>query len=511
MENYDVVVIGSGISGALVSYELAKSGYKVLILESGGKVYFHDQLKLHDNFVNLGNDEFQHESNNYNFSEKYLKGVGGTSIAWLGISLRFFPDDFKMKSLYGVGRDWPISYSDLDYWYEQAEREIGVSGTSELYNLYLPNNKINLPMPPVNPSILSKKLALSLNGEYFLGRRCWVSNLPQAINTVANYDGRSKCQGSHSCVAGCPTGAKYDARVHVNKAIQFGAKLLEFSTAIKLNISKTTNNINSVTYKSTNNTTHSVSAKLFVLANNTIEVARLLHASKSTKFPNGLANSSKMVGRNLMTHPVLMSAALSEEKLQKYKGGLISSGIDCFTVGEFRKKHSGFRTDVADDGFNISPDLRAHFINEYSKYNLDKYNEISLLSLFEQLQNEECGLVFFDQFDKYGLPLFKVKYHIDEYTLNGVKKAKALHEFVFKKIGSHKMYHSSNFLSIGHIMGSTVMGDNPINSVVNSNLQAHDHENLYIIGGSVFPSSSFKNPTLTIAALALRLAKKIRS
>src|SRR5262249_30725187 len=277
---FDVVIIGSGIAGALAAYRLATAKKKVLILEAGGvapeslgrwamvenfiassskttespfcgedvlpvdntkditlkprpyRFVEPDTAKLGENYYAYADDRNDKINPTNRFKSYYVRLVGGSTWHWQAIYVRMLPNDFRMRELYGVGFDWPISYRDIEPWYVDAEYEIGVAGSDEendeyyerLFHAY---RSKRFPMRPLVPSYLDKQIAAAIDGgalNDFPKQRLKVNTVPHAINSQ-DYNGRPACDGYTSCIPLCPIKARSEAIVHVEKALKAGAIL----------------------------------------------------------------------------------------------------------------------------------------------------------------------------------------------------------------------------------------------------------------------------------------------
>ncbi len=224
----DVVVIGAGVAGCLAALKIVRKGASVLILESGPR-FQRDELV--ENFRNAAckgdfmepypakpwapQPKFQPVDNNYliqkgpdPYRAMYVRGVGGTTWHWAGQAFRLLPNDFRIKSLYGVGRDWPISYDDLESFYYEAEVEMGVSGDTDLDS---PRTK-PYPLPPIPLPYGLQRIKERLTGSPYV-----VSIGPQARNSIP-YDGRPACCGNNNCMPVCPIDAQYNGAISAAKA-----------------------------------------------------------------------------------------------------------------------------------------------------------------------------------------------------------------------------------------------------------------------------------------------------
>ena len=528
----DVLIIGSGVAGALVAAKLAATGVNVCIMEAGAPVdrpqavqtFWKALIKVPEcpypsvpEAMHPSTDQltgWYRQSGPDLFKSTYLKVVGGTTWHWMGTSLRLLPSDFELHKRFGRGADWPMTYAELEPFYGQAENELGVSGDSA-QDLGSPRSAA-YPMARIPPSYLDSVFSNALAGSPYK-----VQSTPQARNSEYR-DERMACCGSASCIPVCPVQAKYDATVHVNKAVKAGATLLSKSTAVALNVGAD-GRITSVRFRRWDNSEGVFTAKVVVLACNAIETPRLLLASQTAALPKGVANSSDQVGRNLMDHPVQLSWALSKEPVYPYRGPLSTSGIENLRDGAFRDKRGAFRIEIGNEGWSWPTGAPASTAEELAKQGLQgepmkaamaeaTAHHVRLGALIEQ-EPDANNRVTLDakERDMYGVPLPHIDYRISDYVKDGLAQAKVAHTDIFTRMQASGLNHAPAYFGAGHIMGTTKMGANPSTSVVDSSLRSHDHRNLFMVGASVFPTGGTANPTLTIAALSLRAVSAIRA
>ena len=528
----DVLVVGSGVAGALVAAKLAAAGVKVCIMEAGAPVnrseavqtYWKALIKVPESAyppVPQAMHPLTHEPTGWYqqsgpdlFKSTYLKLVGGTTWHWLGTCLRLLPSDFALQTRFGRGVDWPLSYAELEPFYGQAEQEMGVSGDNA-QDLGSPRSS-TFPMAKIPPSYLDNVMAQALEGSPYQ-----VRSTPQARNSEFR-DQRMACCGSSSCIPVCPVQAKYDATVHVGKAVAAGAVLLEKSTAVHLDVG-TDGLISSVRFRRWDNSEGVFRARVVVLACNAIETPRLLLASKTSSLPNGVANRSDQVGRNLMDHPVQLSWALSKEPVYPYRGPLSTSGIENLRDGAFRKQRSAFRIEIGNDGWSWPTGAPGTTATELAKQGLQGQalkaatadaasRHMRIASLMEQEPDPENRVSLDTKArDMYGVPLPHISYRVSDYVKQGMAEARKAHTDIFTRMQATALEHGPSYFGAGHIMGTTRMGNDPQTSVVDASLRSHDHRNLFMLGSSVFPTTGTANPTLTIAALSLRAVSAIQN
>jgi choline dehydrogenase-like flavoprotein len=532
----DVVIVGAGIAGTLVGHRLARAGVRVVILESGPWVDRGEALRAYRNnpvktpeapyplqpyaprpsVLDL-RDGYYVQDGPATFGSTYERRVGGTTWHWQGTAMRLVPNDFRLRSLYGVGRDWPIGYEELEPWYVEAEKAIGVAGDPD-DDLGSPRSA-PYPLPPIPASYLDRRIDAVLRPQ---GLRVRLS--PHARNSVP-FQGRPPCCGSNTCVPICPIGAKYDASVHARLAQQSDARIVDRAIAHRIDVDED-GSVKVVAFKRPDGSEHEAVGKYVVIAAHGIETPRLLLMSRSDGRPAGVANSSGQVGRNLMDHPVQVSLALARDPVYPYRGPEEISGIEHMRDGTFRMRHAAFRMPIGNDGWSFGGDTLVALAGKLigggrrggdlaAALNHDGLRQVRLAALIEQLPNPDNRVTLAEQRDALGLPRPRITYHYDEYTLGAVGEARRLAGLVFDGLGATQRQHVASLFGAGHIMGTYRMGTDARDSVVDTFGRTHDHANLFLVGSGVFPTGATANPTLTLAALALRtaahLAEEMRS
>lgn len=526
----DILIIGSGIAGALAGAKLAQKGLKVAFLESGKRVdrsdavetfwnatikvpesaYPNDPTAPHPLTHRIG--DYYQQMGPEDFKSTYIKVVGGTTWHWLGTTLRNVPADFKMKSLYGHAVDWPFDYAALEPFYLAAEQEIGVSGDSD-DDLGSPRSG-SFPMPMIPQTYLDKYFTKALEGSKYQ-----VRSTPQGRNSVTK-DDRPECCGNGSCIPVCPVQAKYDATIHLDQAEAAGAVIYEQTTATRLNLAKD-GQIDSVDFRRADGSTGTAKGKVVVVAAHAIETPRLLLNSAQEGAANGIANSSDQVGRNLMDHPSKLSWAETPEPVWPYRGPLSTSGIENLRDGDFRKNYAAFRIEIGNDGHNwptgaplstaaelISQGLRGTELDAAIKNKTARH--IRLASLVEQSPEASNRVTLDpDKRDANGVPLPRIHYDYSDYTRAGLDAAEKAHNEVFAALKATNVNHAKDINGSGHVIGTVRMGTDASSAVVDADLRSFNHRNLFLLGSGTFPTSATANPTLTIAALSLRAVNAI--
>jgi glucose dehydrogenase len=515
------------------------------------------------------------------FKSTYERLAGGTS-HWMGLTPRLVPNDFRMNEKYKLPfPNWPISYETLMPWYEKAEAELGVSGDVADHGFagltFSPGYAF--PMPRIPPSLFDQHVNETLahltdeetKSLEFLGTAAPVTSLtvrslPAARNSQP-YRNRRACAGNTSCIPICPIQAKYDATITLNEATNNGAKLMDRTVAneILLDANNRVSGINFITYKGESGPklvtgSECIKAKIYVIAANAIETPRLLLMSKSERMPNGVANSSGMVGCNLMDHPQFLSWGLLPVQVFPYRGPLVTSAIGDLCDGPFRAQRAAFRISLGNEAWSAvvggvggDPEVTTlDFINGVNLSGLNKKASTQLAdnsALLGDKLRDTLGNLISRQFriafaveqspdannrvtlssatDALDLPRPKIAYNLSDYTKQGIAAAFRLKKLIFAKLGAEDFTQTGDgdpagfdqviegkterltYGGAGHVMGTYRMGDDPKTSVVNSLQRSHDHANLYLVGSGTFPTVGTANPTITLSALALRTTESI--
>lgn len=529
----DVVIVGSGAIGAMAAYQLARAGGRVLLLEAGDEVdrpkavarfqssldkgpnspYASPAWAPHPELAHLERYLIDDGGGVDRFIGIYTRVVGGTTWHFTGFATRLRPNDFRMKSLYGVGVDWPIAYADLEPFYEEAEKEWGVAGTLG-EDMGAPRST-PYPLPGIPMSYLDKAVATAVKP---LGMT--VGPFPQARNSVL-HDGRPPCCGSASCVPICPIGAKYDGSVHVAKAVKAGAQLVTRSVAYQIDVGAD-GRVSAIHVKRPDGSEAVVRGKVFVVAAHAVETPKLLLISRGEHSPRGVANSSDQVGRNLMSQASYDTRGLSRDPIYPYRGPITTSGILELRDGPFRAHHAAIGTSMLNRGWAIGTgpvDLARSLAEkglrgEALRQEIDRQlaRQLYVDTAAEMLPDPANRVVpDFDRLDASGIPRPRVRCRIDDYTRRGLEIARTRHAAIMKAMHCTDVTVEPLSQSVAIIAGTTRMGADPKTSVVDADLRSHDHPNLFLLGTGVFPTTPINPPTLTAAALALRAARRIES
>ncbi|WP_276301203.1 GMC family oxidoreductase [Halorussus lipolyticus] len=525
-ERADVCIVGAGPAGALSAHRLARRGYDVVVLEAGERFDFEDRKARMERDIRPGHgplsvwemggprDRFSSEGEwFYPLNAARVKGVGGTTLHWQGMVMRLHETDFH---------SWPIEYSDLRPYYARAEEALGVAGADD--NPYAPPRERPFPMPAFPPSHSDSIFAEACED---LG--VTMHSVPNARNSEA-YDDRSACVGYGTCKPVCPSGAKYTADHHVEKAESEGARVIDQAPVQRLEHDDSGERVTAAVYATPDGATHRQEAREFVLAAGGVEIPRLLLLSESSQYPDGLANSSGAVGRYFMDHLFAGVGGTVDRETRQNHVGFITSECHQFYDDPTRGTEGsdgGIPEWTAEDGSEPAPDsIKLEFLNyagpspvemalsgdEWGDDLLDTLregygNSIAMGGLVGQRpRKENCITLDSSTTDDHGNPVPEIHWRVDDRTKASLRRANEIQRAVMDELGADVSWTvgPENTGPAFHHMGTTRMGTDPAESVVNPRLRTHDLRNLAIASSSVFRTSGALNPTLTIAALALK-------
>lgn len=593
---YDVVIVGAGVSGAIIAHELSQSGFRVLVLEAGPG---HDltvpgyEQYLSRFYAAASKDNNAPYPLNRNapmprstdvrglrpgepdatgylvqngpvaLDSTYTRVVGGTTMHWEGKALRMLPEDFEMRTRFGRGLDWPISYQQLAPYYCKAEFELGVSADVEdqAYHGIRFDPGYVYPMRGIPVSYLDKTVARGLNGAEVSLRgekfTLTVRSTPQARNGVPNprYDGGKgyvpagavsveqveqgeRCQGNNNCVPICPVQAKYHAGKTLVKALATGrVKLLPQAVASKVVIDPGNGRVRHIEFKaysdpgSTEHATGIARGRVFVLAANAVENARLMLASD-------LPGTSNLVGRNLMDHPFLLTWGLMPEVVGTMRGTQSTSGIQDLRGGAFRRRQAAFAVSIHNDGWSWATGspytVLADIVDRQNQFGaalrrrlVDQISRQLQLAFMVELLPDQNNRVTVDAryTDSLGNLRPVISYGLSDYTLDGIAYSRQLSRLIFQRLGveDHTTYDPLDYAYVSykgegytvrggnHWAGTHIMGTGAKDSVVDGAQRSWDHGNLYLVGAGSMPTTGTSNTTLTLSALAFLTAERIRN
>ena len=547
---YDVCIVGSGAGGGMAAYILTASGANVVMLEAGPAWYASrgDSNMLLPAYASPRRGastktrpfgEFDACDGGFNIEgEPYTRApgtrfnwwrarmLGGRTNHWGRISLRFGPDDFRGKSLDGLGDDWPISYNDVAPYYDRIDRLIGIFGSNE----GLRNHPDGVFLPPPKPrcyELLVKKASDKLN----------ITCIPSRLSIITKpTNGRMACHYCGQCNRGCTTRSNFSSPDVLIAPAQKTGRLTLLTNAMVREVTVGPDGLaTGVSYIDRNSgADEHVRAKVVVLAASALESSRILLNSKSGRFPQGLANSSGTVGKyitdttgadvagfipSMMDHVphnedgvggmhVYMPWWLDNRKLDFPRGYHIE------VWGGLGAPQAGFMGGI--QRYEPGGGYGASLKNDYRRY----YGAtIGFSGRGEMIPNEQSFCEIDPEVkDRFGIPVLRFHWAWTDHEYNQARHMQETFRALVAEMGGtvfsrmptrEQGYGISTGGAIIHELGGTRMGNDPKTSVVNANCQAHDVKNLFVADGGPFVTQADKNPTWTILALSMRTSDYI--
>jgi choline dehydrogenase-like flavoprotein len=444
-------------------------------------------------------------------SVSMFNAVGGSTILYAGHFPRLHPSDFRVRSLDGVADDWPLDYATLEPFYAQNDRMMGVAGLAG-DPAYPPKE---MPLPPVPLGRLGETVAHGFNR---LGWHWWPSD--SAIATQP-YGGRAPCINLGPCISGCAQGAKASTDLtYWPAAERMGVRLRTRCRVREVTVGSD-GMADGVIYVDEQGVEHRQRAEIVVLACNGIGTPRLLLHSRSRSFPDGLANRSGQVGRNLMFHPYGMVVGLFDEPLDGHVGptgcGLMSQ--EFYETDASRGFVRGYSFELL-RGFGPMASALWGLSKGLVRWGEDHHRSFAevfgraagLLAICEDLPEPENRVTLDPEWvDGSGIPAPRIDYRLGENSLRMLEHGVARASEALEAAGAHRVVSEAPMRVAGwHLMGTARMGTDPETSVVNEWGRCHDVRNLFIVDGSVFVTAGAVNPTSTIQALALYVGDRIK-
>jgi choline dehydrogenase-like flavoprotein len=547
----DFVVVGAGAAGGVMAKELASAGFDVVVLEQGphhrARDFRHDELTLRPSYEpaslrpsNLRDHHYpgrptllnDHALQPNTFRKapeeeaaiapavRYGRCVGGGSVHFTGNYWRFHETDFVERSRWGpiAGTgfsDWPITYADLEPYYTKAERDLGISGLAGASPFDPPRSK-PYPVPPLpvkSSGVLFERGARKLGWHAFPA--------PLAILSEA-YQNRSKCVHCGFCEGfGCEMGAKSSTLATVLPvAVETGRCEIRAECYVrKIEIDRT-GRVTGVVYFDSHKHQHAQKAKAVVVCANGAETPRLLLLSKSRMFPQGLANSSGLVGRFLMFASTTQVQGLFERPLNEFKSVQVTRVVhDFYDADPRRGFYGGGGLDARFGYYPITFALRGlppdapRWGPAYKGMLRDYFTRTMTVAAHATALPVERNSITLDPQvkDAWGLPALRVTYQDHPDNLRTLEFLQQRSKELLEAAGAQRTWARTirERTTSQHLMGTCRMGHDREHSVVDSEHRAHDVPNLFIVDGSSFVTSGRNQPTCTIQALAYRAADRL--
>jgi len=513
-EKAEVLIVGAGASGSVYAAVLAKQGKKVVVLEQGPNWQLSDLTSsdIWGRRLKPAGGPFILEGKHpvsYGFQGGW--GVGGAALHYFANFPRLMPSDFKMNSEHGRAHDWPISYQDVAPFYDKVARDVGVSGDAKAEEAWRPAGE-PYPMPPMKTF---------RNGQVWLKgfAAAGIRMVPAAVGmNSTEYKGRPACIYDGWCHVGCPIGALANPLVtYLGDARKAGAEVRPWSTVTRVLTNSQGTRVTGVEYYDRNKERQVQEANVVVLAAWAAQNPRLLLNSATDKHPKGLANSSGLVGKYMMTHFISGTSAIFDEDLENHMG---TTGAQYMSYERYSKTShkEGFGSTFIVAGFaqktsglggiaNARLDLFGAELDAFMKRGKRGFSRIGAFG--EELPNIENRIELVGDKDEFGMPLAKIihTYDKDAEAVWNANFAEGLE--IAEAAGAKDVWSARGPMPTIHLMGGTIMGTDADNSVVDSYGQTHEIPNLYIAGPGNFATAGASNPTYTIFALSLRGAEQL--
>jgi len=532
-DEVDFVIIGSGAAGGILAKELSTNGFRVVVLEQGPYLtesdFSHNEIEILAQDKLTNHPKLQPNTFRKTPDEKakpqralvYGRCVGGTSVHFTANFWRFHEIDFVERSKIGpipgtTFTDWPITYADLEPYYTKVEWEIGVSGLAGASPFDPPRSK-PYPMPPLpvkSSGVIFERAASKLGWHPFPA--------PMAILSQPR-PGRSACINCGFCLAfGCEVGAKSSSlATAIRMAEKTGrCEIRPNSYVHRIETDANGRAVGAVYFDEQRNT-HLQKAKAVVVCANGAETPRLLLLSANKQFPNGLANSSGFVGKNLMLNSGAISTGVFEHPLNDYKGFAVSRifhdfyELDAQKVGFYGGGGIDARFDMTPIGFAMGglPPGTPRWGKDFKaalSHNFTRTMEIFCHGTSLPLENNSFSLDP-DLKDAWGLPALRLTYkdHPDDLELVNWLNVRA--QELLDAAGAEKKWSfpAQEQQFAVHLLGTCRLGNDSKTSVINADHRTHDVKNLFLCDGSSLVTSGRGQPTMTIEALAFRAADRI--
>ena len=523
-EVVDVLIVGAGASGAALAWSLAETRMNILCLEQGDwmdpgqypSTATDWELRQFGDFGLSPNSRGRPEDYPVNDADSPIaisnfNAVGGSTILYAAHFPRFHPGDFKAKTLDGVADDWPLDYERLEPYYDLNARMMGVAGLAG-DPAYPPKE---VPLPPVPLGRLGHTLARGFNK---LGWHWWPSD--SAIATQP-YEGRAACINLGPCITGCSQGAKASTDItYWPVAVRRGVRLQTRCRVREITVGAN-GMADGVIYYDADGVERRQKAEVVVLACNGVGTPRLLLNSRSTLFPDGLANRSGLVGQNLMFHPYAMVTGIFDQPLEGYKGptGCCIMSQEFYETDLSRGFVRGYSFEILRGMGPVSTALwgmssgRLPWGPEHHQAYGGLFDRTAgMVVICEDLpERHNCVTLDPDLVDSNGIPAPKINYRLSENSTRMLEHCVARGREVLEASGAKDTAADAPLRPAGwHLMGTARMGTDPSQSVVNEWGRCHDVRNLFIVDGSIFVTAAAVNPTNTIQALALYIADTMK-
>lgn len=508
-EAVDFAIVGTGAGGGTLACRLAEAGFSVVAFDVGPwwrplEDFASDethQQKLYwtDERICDGADPLALGANNSGQS------VGGSTVHFAMVSLRFGPHRLKSRSLLGYGADWPIDWREMWRYYTEVEQALKISGP------------VNYPWGPRRPRYPYRPHELNAAGLVLaIGAEAMgIAWAPTPLATISAPRGRAHpCVYRGFCVSGCSTNAKQSALVTwIPRAVTAGAEIRDLAMVGRIETDAGNGRVTGVHYCREGRWRFQRASNV-VVAGYAIETPRLLLNSATDRYPDGLANSSGLVGKNLMVQANQAVYGTMEQEVRWYKGPPSLALTEHWNYSEEGKDFAGGYCFMSQGPLPVAwaglvAGARGLW-GEPLRREMEKYNHQAGLKIVgEVMPSESNRVTLAEEKDRFGLPIARVTFSYGENDKRLIRHAMGSMRQCLELAGARELWDEND--DTAHLNGTARMGADPTSSVVNADCRSWDIPNLWICDGSVFPTVGGVNPSLTIQAIACRTADRIRA
>lgn len=504
-EEVDFAIVGTGAGGGTLAAKLAEAGFSVVAFDAGpfwrpledfasdenaqGDLYWTDER------ISGGADPIQLGSNNSG------KGVGGSTVHYAMVALRFRPDWFKARSRLGYARDWPLSFDDIEPYYEEAEESLKISGP-----VHYPWGRRRRRYPRRSHSMNASALVLARGAE-----RIGIPWSPVPLATLSAPRGMAHpCVYRGFCIHGCSTNAKQSVLVtFIPRAIRAGAEIRDQAMVGRIEMGKNGRATGLLYHR--DGAWRRQKARHVVVAGYSIETPRLLLNSACPRFPDGLANDNGVVGTHLMIHSGPGVWGEMDAEIRSYKA---PPSLAVTEHWNYHDEGKDFHGGYAFMSGGPLPGGWAHTLigarglwGMALRQEMTRFNRMAGLRIVGETEPRPHNRVeLADETDQYGLRIPRVTFSFSDNDRRLMNHSVGSMRAVLEAAGARNLWSDRDS---SHLLGTCRMGDDPSDSVTDADGRTWAIPNLWICDGSLFPTSGGVNPSLTIQALACRIGDRI--
>ncbi len=504
-----IIIVGSGVAGALLARQLLQSSdYQITMFEAGpdfqtGKYrIWLDLLMANKNPYKAFWDDLRAGNEYFELPGSRLFVKGGTTNHWDGRSLRYKPEDFELKSRTGICADWPITYDELSPYYAQAEFLLGIEGDSDNDDPPRYGQKFPFAAAPFTINDMPIIEALTKLGMSY-------SHMPMARSG-------NKCVTTGTC-SYCPVNARYSAAFDLDELKKEYNSRLDIRTdspvlKIVMDGKKQARGVDFLNRKTALN--GSMEGDTVVVCNGTVESAKLLLSSANAHWTDGIGNDSGHVGRHLVGHPLIFAEGIrpGNPKRIEQELGFITLACRHFDTPQYQKDGKMLIARMGDDSKTfLEKEILAKVSRSKINTKMASSMKFKLYASIEQFESPENRVGLGDNSGKFGLRGTKIDYGVNPITRKALQTHTQNLMRILKAAGCKEDSITTTLIKSvgGHVTSTCRMSNSDTDGVVDKNLRIHGTDNLYVCSNAVSPNVTATNPTLTLGAVAVRLAEHI--